>query len=131
MKNKIILFLLLISSPVFSQSISQHTNSLKEKIATLQEINAQRESVIENQSLTIEELREDVKRYDNAFKERLEEIDELGQKVYEQDLKIKKQNKILFIMTIIFIIMIAIKVVVMFLKYKFGIKLPYIINCII
>ena len=40
MKNKILLLLLLISAPVFSQSISQHAENLKNQIQELKKGNS-------------------------------------------------------------------------------------------
>ena len=131
MKNKILLLLLLISAPVFSQSISQHAENLKNQIQELKEINAQKELIIQDQTLTIEELEKKEAEYDAAMKSRIEEIDKLSQEMFKQEIKIKSLNKKLTIAVIIFVIMFLIKAVIMFLKWKYGIKLPYIINCIL
>ena len=131
MKNKILLLLLLISAPVFSQSISQHAENLKNQIQELKEINAQKELIIQDQTLTIEELEKKEAEYDAAMKSRIEEIDRLSQEMFKQEIKIKSLNKKLTIAVIIFVIMFLIKAVIMFLKWKYGIKLPYIINCIL
>ena len=131
MKNKILLLLLLISLPVFSQSISENNQKLKSQVQELRELNAQRELIINEQASKIEGLDKKIYEYDQAFKEKLDEIDNQSETIFKQDLKIKSQNKKLIIFTIFFIIMILIKAVVMFLKWKYGIKLPYIINCIL
>lgn len=131
MKNKILLLLLLISLPAFSQSISENNQKLKSQIQELRELNAQRELIINEQASEIEGLDKKIYEYDQAFKEKLDEIDKQSETIFKQDLKIKSQNKKLIIFTIFFIIMILIKAVIMFLKWKYGIKLPYIINCIL
>lgn len=131
MKNKILLLLLLISLPAFSQSISENNQKLKSQIQELRELNAQRELIIKEQVSEIEGLDKKIYEYDQAFKEKLDEIDKQSETIFKQDLKIKSQNKKLIIFTIFFIIMILIKIVIMFLKWKYGIKLPYIINCIL
>jgi len=131
MKNKILLLLLLISLPAFSQSISENNQKLKSQIQELRELNTQRELIIKEQASEIEGLDKKVYEYDQAFKEKLDEIDKQSETIFKQDLKIKSQNKKLIIFTIFFIIMILIKIVIMFLKWKYGIKLPYIINCIL
>ena len=131
MKNKILLFLLLVSLPVFSQSISQHAENLKNQIQELKEINAKKELIIQNQNLTIEDLIKQEIKYDAAMKTKIEEVDKLSQEVFKQELKIKSLNKKLTITVVVFTIMVLIKAVIMFLKWKYGIKLPYIINCIL
>ena len=131
MKNKILLLLLLVSMPVFPQTISENNQKLKSQLQELRELNAQRELIINEQASEIEGLDKKIYEYDQAFKEKLDEIDKQSETIFKQDLKIKSQNKKLIIFTIFFIIMILIKVVIMFLKWKYGIKLPYIINCIL
>lgn len=131
MKNKILLLLLLVSLPVFSQSISQHAENLKNQIQELKEINAKKELIIQNQNLTIEDLIKQEIKYDAAMKTKIEEVDKLSQEVFKQELKIKSLNKKLTIAVVVFTIMVLIKAVIMFLKWKYGIKLPYIINCIL
>lgn len=131
MKNKILLLLLLISLPVFSQTISENNQKLKSQVQELRELNAQRELIIKEQASEIEGLDKKIYEYDQAFKEKLDEIDKQSETIFKQDLKIKSQNKKLIIFTIFFIIMFLIKIVIMFLKWKYGIKLPYIINCIL
>lgn len=131
MKNKILLLLLLVSMPVFSQTISENNQKLKTQVQELRELNAQRELIINEQASEIEGLDKKIYEYDQAFKEKLDEIDKQSETIFKQDLKIKSQNKKLIIFTIFFIIMILIKAVIMFLKWKYGIKLPYIINCIL
>lgn len=131
MKNKILLLLLLVSMPVFSQTISENNQRLRTQVQELKEINAQRELIIQEQASQIEGLDKKIYEYDQAFKAKLDEIDKQSETIFKQDLKIKSQNKKLTIITIFFIVMILIKAVIMFLKWKYGIKLPYIINCIL
>lgn len=131
MKNKILLLLLLVSMPVFSQTISENNQRLRTQVQELKEINAQRELIIQEQASQIEGLDKKIYEYDQAFKAKLDEIDKQSETIFKQDLKIKSQNKKLTIITIFFIVMILIKTVIMFLKWKYGIKLPYIINCIL
>lgn len=132
MKNRFLIFIFMFCMiPCFPKTISEIGNNLKLEVQELKELNAQQTLVIDSQNETIESLQLKQQEYDQAFTQKLSEIESLTEKICKQEAEIRSKNKKLRIALTVFIFMFVAKAVIMFLKWKYGIKLPYIINCIL
>lgn len=107
---------------------------LQELQSTLQELrdlNTEQNNIIEDKLTTITELKEKNTQVTDKLKTILEEEAKANQLIVEQNTKLEMQKKWLIILSSILLGFVALHFVILALKLKFGISLPYWLNTLL
>ena len=128
-------FILQITSFLYSQSLSDEIyntiNDIKTNNTQLLSTIDELMTINEFQDKDIIALKSEKKELEQTTDVLIHNIETMSTKIVNLEVKIQQKNKILTTLIIIFLVMIIAKIVVIILKYKLHITLPYIINCII
>lgn len=138
-KNSILLFLLFITNLyIFGQTqnetprtVSEIMQDIKTQVIELESLSESRLQIIENDKTNIEKLETENNNIKENLNSLLTELSNANETIIRQDEKIKTQRKILATISIVLGAFFISHIVILILKMKCNITLPYWLNTLL
>lgn len=136
MRNKIVLLLLLFGGLAFTEEVAPRNTTviikeIKEELNQLKTINENNKLIIEQRDNNINSLNEEVKNLIINLDKTVNDLSEANSNIIKQNERIRIQKKWLIMLTSILGVLTIAHFVILFIKLKFNIKLPYWLNTIL
>lgn len=135
MKTKAFTLLFLLSSCLFAQEAPRSSKvilgELRDQLTELKQINTERQNIIDEQSGTIDNLNAQIQSLITSLDKSVSDLTTANENIIKQNEKIKAQRKWLIILIVIFGAFAIAHFVILFLKVKYKINLPYWLNSLI
>lgn len=139
MKKFFCFFIVFFGLSVFAQespqieprSSSVILQELRDNIQTMGEMISQKDSIIATNIETIEELQQKSIETTEKLEASIEREAEKNEKIIQQNNQLKLQRKQLTILSSILGFFVLIHIGILFLKIKWNIKLPYLLNTLL
>lgn len=136
MRNKIVLLLLLFGGLVFAEETTPRSTTviikeIREELNQLKTINENDKLIIEQRDNNINSLNEEVKNLTINLDKSVNDLSEANANIIKQNERIKLQRKWLIILASILGVFTIAHFIILFIKLKFNIKLPYWLNTIL
>lgn len=126
-----IVMLIGVIAVLYSQTFTDYANKMRQEIQELKDINSQREQTINSQKEKISMQEDIIDQSNKKVEEAIKESEEACNALIKQAEQIKRQNKLLRIALIVLIVKIVGSVLLLVIKYKYKIEIPYWLNVIL
>lgn len=134
-RNKIAVLFLLICGALFAQDKPRETKvileDLRYQINELNEINNQREEALIEKENTIAELNDKTNKLLEEINLSVKDLSKANETIIKQNQSLKTQRKWLIVLTAILGIFSLAHFVILYLKLRYKISLPYWLNALI
>lgn len=134
-RNKIAVLFLLICGALFAQDKPRETKvileDLRYQINELNEINNQREEALIEKENTIAELNDKTNKLLEEMNLSVKDLSKANETIIKQNQSLKTQRKWLIVLTAILGIFSLAHFVILYLKLRYKISLPYWLNALI
>lgn len=113
------------------RTVAEIMQDIKNQVSELESLSDARLQIIENDKASIEKLSNENTTIKENLNSLLSELSEANETIIRQDEKIKIQRNILITISIILGLFFIVHIVILILKLKFNITLPYWLNTLI
>lgn len=120
-----------LQEPSQPRSSSVILQELRDNIQTMGEMISQKDSIIATNIATIEELQQKSIETAEKLEASIEREAEKNEKIIQQNNQLKLQRKQLIILSSILGFFVLLHIGILFLKIKWNIKLPYLLNTLL
>ena len=114
-----------------SAEIHTQLENLKQQSRHLTEQLLIAESELQTSSRQVEALQTELKELNTCLLNTNQKLSEYSAKLTEYETKLRFRQKIITVAAIILLLAVAVRAVLLILKIKFGIKIPYLLNLIL